>query len=290
MIKIIVDSTCDLPNEIYTRYDIAILPLRVLINNTEHLDRVDIKIEEVYDAMRKGILPKTSQVAPSQIYDLFERYCVEGKDFIYLAFSAAMSGTCGLAQNIIQELKEKYPERKMAAMDSKAGSTGIGLIVMQAVKMIEKGYSFEEVSEQIDYMTNHVEHIFMLTDLNWIMKGGRIKKSEAVLGTMLDIKPILEVNSGSMQVIKKVRGKKKTLNTLADLLEERINGFMDQTIGIAHADDIETAEQLKDIIQKRLGKDIEFTINKIGCVLGSHLGIGGVGVIFFNKKPSLYVK
>lgn len=290
MIKLIVDSTCDLPEEIYKDNDISVLPLRVFINNKEYLDRVDISIEEVYNAMRKNILPKTSQVAPSEIYKVFEKLCNEDSDFIYLAFSAAMSGTCNLAANILEEFKEKYPERKMIVIDSKSGSTGIGLIVMQALKMIEKGYDFKTIVEQINEMVNHIEHIFTLTDLNWIMKGGRITKTEAVVGTMLDLKPILDVNNGYIEVTKKVRGKKKSLNTLVDILEERSNSFPDQIIGIAHADDLETAENLKNIIKERFGENTEFTVNKIGCVLGSHLGIGGVGILFFNKKLNLYIK
>ena len=290
MIKLIVDSTCDLPEQIYKDNDISVLPLRVFINDKEYLDRVDISIEEVYNAMRKNILPKTSQVAPSEIYKVFEKLCNEDSDFIYLAFSAAMSGTYNLAANILEEFKEKYPDRKMIVIDSKSGSTGIGLIVMQALKMIEKGYDFKTIVEQINEMVNHIEHIFTLTDLKWIMKGGRITKTEAVLGTMLDLKPILDVNNGYIEVIKKVRGKKKSLNTLVDILEERSNGFTDQIIGIAHADDVETAENLKNKIKERFGENTEFTVNKIGCVLGSHLGIGGVGILFFNKKLNLYIK
>lgn len=290
MIKLIVDSTCDLPEEIINKHDIKILPLRVLLNDKEYLDRVDISIEEVYDEMRKGVLPKTSQVAPGEIYDVFNRYCEEGNDFIYLAFSSVLSGTCSLATNILEEFKEKYSEIRMEVIDSKAGATGIGLIIMQALKLIDEGYSFDIIVDQINEMVSNVEHIFMLTDLNWLMKGGRISKTQAALGTMLDLKPILQVNNGYMEVIKRIRGRKKALNTLVDLLEERIHGFKNQVIGIGHADDLETAEELADIIRKRVGEDTVFTINKIGCVLGSHLGIGGVGILFFNKKPSLYIE
>ena len=137
-------------------------------------------------------------------------------------------------------------------------------------------------------MTNHIEHVFILEDLNWLMKGGRINKVQAALGTMLDLKPMLDVNNGYLEVIKKVRGKKKSINTLLDIVEERIDGFTDQVIGIGHADDEEAAEAVVKAIKERFGEDTKCVITKIGCVLGTHLGIGGVGVIFFNKKFDFY--
>lgn len=288
MIKLIVDSICDLPEEMYDKYDIDILPLRVMINDKEYLDRVTITIDQVYEEMRNGILPKTYQVSPAAIYETFDRHCEEGNDFIYLAFSSVLSGTCDLAKNISKEFKERYPERKIEVIDTKAGAIGIGVIAMQVIKLIENKESFENIINYIYEMTNHIEHVFILEDLNWLMKGGRINKVQAALGTMLDLKPMLDVNNGYLEVIKKVRGKKKSINTLLDIVEERIDGFTDQVIGIGHADDEEAAEAVVKAIKERFGEDTKCVITKIGCVLGTHLGIGGVGVIFFNKKFDFY--
>lgn len=288
MIKLIVDSICDLPEEILIKYDIEVLPLRVLINDKEYLDRVDITIDEVYDEMRKGVLPKTSQVSPGNIYELFDRNCEEGNDFIYLAFSSVLSGTCNLAKKIAEEFKEKYPERNIEVVDTKAGAIGIGVIAMQVLKLIENGVNFESIIKNTYEMVENIEHIFILEDLNWLMKGGRINKIQATLGTMLDLKPMLQVNNGYLEVIKKVRGKKKSVNTLLDLVEERIDGFTDQIIGIGHADDEEIAKEVDKAIKERFGEETKCVITKIGCVLGAHLGIGGVGVIFFKKKFDFY--
>lgn len=115
-----------------------------------------------------------------------------------------------------------------------------------------------------------------------------INKVQATLGTMLDLKPILQVNNGYLEVIKKIRGKRKSINTLLDLVEERIDGFTDQVIGIGHADDEDVAKEVVKAIKERFGEDTKCVITKIGCVLGAHLGIGGVGVIFFNKKFDFY--
>ncbi|MBC5629172.1 DegV family protein [Clostridium sp. NSJ-6] len=286
--KLIVDSICDLPEEIFEKYDVEVLPLRVLINDKEYLDRENITIDEVYAEMRKGVLPRTSQVSPGNIYEIFDKNCEEGNDFIYLAFSSVLSGTCNLAKKIAEEFKEKYPERNIEVVDTKAGAIGIGVIAMQVLKLIESGVGFEKIIEDTYEMVGSIEHLFILEDLNWLMKGGRINKVQATLGTMLDLKPMLQVNNGYLEVIKKVRGKKKSINMLLDLVEERMNGFTDQIIGIGHADDEDIAKEVVKAIKERFGEDAKCVITKIGCVLGAHLGIGGVGVIFFNKKFDFY--
>jgi DegV family protein with EDD domain len=288
VIKIIVDSTCDLPEELLDKYKIKTLPLRILIRDKEYLDKKNINIEEVYSAMREGIVPKTSQPRPADIYNLFNEYYNNGMDFIYLTFSSELSGTYQVAESIAGEFKSKFPKIKMEVIDSKGGSTATGLIALQAAKLAEAGFDFDIIVNEISELVKHVEHIFTITDLNWLIKGGRISKTRGFLGSMLDIKPILDVNKGQMEVIKKVRGRKKALNTVVDILEERIKKFPNQIIGISHADDLETADELVLLIKKRLGSN-NFILNRIGSVLGSHLGIGGVGVFFFNDKNKFFI-
>lgn len=288
MVKIVVDSTCDLPDEIMNKYDIKLLPLMVNLNGKDFLDKVTIKVDQVYDAMRKGICPTTSQPNPQSVYQLFQDCISNGYSFIYLAFSSKLSGTYDTIYSIMKIFKEKYSDVKMDIIDTKSGSMATGLIALQAAKMIEAGNNFETVVNAAKELSQHVEHIFTIDDLNWLIKGGRISKGEAIIGNMLNIKPILHVNDGMMEVIHKVRGRKKALNTIMDIIEDRISNFPDQIIGISHADDIETAMELQSMIIDRIG-DVKIIINKIGSVLGSHLGIGGVGVFFFNQKNDLYI-
>lgn len=283
MIKIMVDSTCDLPDELIEKYDISVLPLRVFIDGEEYLDKKTIKVDDVYSAMRKGIVPKTSLPRPQDIYEAFSGYCAAGCDFIYLCFSSVMSGTYELAKAMIEEFKDKYPALNMEIIDSKGGSTATGLIALQAAKLCEKGgQDFAGVVDKVKSLVSHVEHVFTIPDLNWLIKGGRVSKASGIIGNILDIKPILDVENGSMIVIRKVRGMRKALNSVVDILEERTKECKNQIIGISHADDLKTAEMLMEIIKKRLGYT-EFIVNKIGSVLGSHIGIGGVGIFFFNE-------
>ena len=288
MTKIIVDSTCDLPEEILDKYNIEFLPLRILIKGVEYLDKKTIKIEQVYSAMKEGIVPRTSQPRPADITTEIYTFSLHDALPIYLSFSSALSGTYEVANGIAIEFKKKFKEGKIAVIDSKAGSTATGLIALQAAKLAEAGYDFNIITNEISELVKHVEHIFTIPNLSWLIKGGRISKTKGLIGSILDINPILDVKDGEMEVIQKIRGRKKALNTVVDILEKRIEKFPDQVIGISHADDMGTANELMEIINKRMGKH-NFIVNKIGSVLGSHIGIGGVGVFFFNDKNKLYI-
>ena len=177
----------------------------------------------------------------------------------------------------------------MEAVDTLAGSIGAGLIALQGAKLAERGISFENILKISKDCIKHIEHIFTIDDLNWLLKGGRIKKTSAIIGSALNIKPILDVKNGEMRVIKKIRGRKKAIQAIVDILEERIKNFPNQIIGIAHADDFQSALEVKDMIIEKLGKNTNIIIEKIGSVLGSHLGIGGVGIFFFNQEPIEYI-
>ena len=288
MTKIIMDSTSDLPRDIIEEYDIDILPLRVYVDNKEYLDKVTISVDQVYELMKKGISPITSLPSPGEIYNLFGKYASRGENFIYYAFSSELSATYQTSKIIIEELKNYYPNVKMEVVDTKAGSFASGLIALQGAKLAEAGASFEEIVSISQENAENIEHVFTIDDLNWLLKGGRINKSGAIIGSALNIKPILDVQKGKMVVIEKIRGRKRALNTVADIVQERIKEFPNQIIGITHADDINAALTVKEMLSEKLGHANIFT-EKIGSVLGSHLGIGGVGVFFFNKESNLYI-
>jgi DegV family protein with EDD domain len=287
MIRCIVDSTCDLPDEIMKQYGILMLPMRVLLNGNDLRDKVEITTEAIFSVMRQGTLPKTSQVNPDDMHAMFQGCCDRGEDFIYLAFSSALSGTYQVAKAILAEYQQKYPDLHMQVVDTKSGSVALGLIALQAVKLIEAGHGMDDVVRHILDMSEHVEHVFTIADIGWLVRGGRISKFQGVLGSVLDVRPILDVKNGLMEVIKKVRGGQRALNTVVDTLIERIGAFPGQIIGIAHSDDPVGAEKLKKLLAEKIGA-ASFIVCQIGSVLGSHLGIGGLGLFFFNEEPEPY--
>lgn len=281
-ISIIIDSTTDLPEEIIKEYSIEILPLGVYIDNKGYLDGIDIKTEDVYKYIREGKIIETSQVSPLLLRNCFEKHALNGDSCIYIAFSSELSGTYQTSVMIKNELLETYPDFELEIIDSRGGSTATGLTVYQAAKMTRAGRPKSEIIDMIRFNSEHVEHIFTIDDLRHLHRTGRISRTSAIIGDLLGIKPILDVEDGKIIPIEKARGQNKALKRILEIMEER--GASDnRIIGISHADDLEIALKLKCMIEEKFGiKD--FMINLIGSALGVHLGIGGVGVFFFNKQ------
>lgn len=282
MICLVVDSTCDIPQEWREHYRPEVLPLIVSVEGREYLDQVDIQLEELHGYMRRGIVPKTAQVPAQQMYDIFGRHLEQGEDVIYLSFSSAMSGTHGLAAIIMEELREKYPQRRLALVDSMGGCLATGLIAVRACALIERGEPFDKVVSETERMVGQVEHLFTLPNLNWLVKGGRVARPLGFFGDVMNIKPVLDVEDGKMVVIKMVRGHKKSLQYLADELAVRAAKYPDQCIALAHCADPDTAAYLERLVKERLPR-CSTVICEIGCVLSAHLGIGGVGAFFFRE-------
>lgn len=282
MTRIIVDSTCDLPGELIREYGIEVLPLHVLVEDKEYLDGVTITTGQVYELMRRGCMPRTSQVGVADTYERLSALCARGEDLLCLAFSAKMSGTCGVIWQVMEELKEEYPDRALCTLDAKGGSFATGLIALEAAKLAARGASFETVTERCRFLIGHVEHVFVITDLLWMIRGGRITKTLGYTANLLGIKPVLDVQDGEMEVIQKVRGRRRSMERVADIVAERARNCPCQTIGITHADDLQAAEEMRELLRQRL-PDCHYLIEEIGAVLGVHLGIGGVGVFFFNQ-------
>lgn len=282
MIRIIIDSTTDIPQAKVDQYGIVILPLYVRIEGREYIDGVDIRTDEVYAYMRRDIIPKTSQVSYTDTETRLRELLEAGEDLIYIGFSAKMSGTYGLVAGIMQELQEEYPTRRIAAIDSRGGSLATGIIAMRAAEDAANNAAYDRLTARIFAMIANIEHVFVITDLTWMIRGGRISKTLGYTANLLGIKPVLDVDDGEMQVIHKIRGTKRAMEKVADIVAERAREYPDQAIGITHADDIDAAERMKALIKARLPQ-CSFITEEIGAVLGVHIGIGGVGVFFLRK-------
>ncbi|TYR79542.1 DegV family protein [Priestia megaterium] len=281
-IRILTDSASDLSLSFFNESNVAFIPLRVHLNDTEYLDLQTINPSDVHKAIRNGAMPKTSQAAPATMYEAFEEVAKTGDDCVYIAFSSQLSGTYQTAVMMKNELLEKYPDFNLEIIDTKCASLGQGLVVHYAVQLLLKNASFEELIGKIKQYAAHMEHIFTVDDLDFLAQGGRVSKASAFLGGLLNIKPILHVEDGKLVPIEKLRGRKKVLKRMVDIMEERGKNLKNQTIAISHGDDEETALQLKGMIEERFGCT-SFMINMIGAAVGSHAGPGTIALFFLNK-------
>lgn len=284
-VKIMADSACDLPLSFYEENDAILFPLKVLINGNEYEDLRTIQPKEVYDQIRAGNLPKTSQASPAGFKEAFTELAENKQDGIYIAFSSQLSGTYQTAVMIAEQVKEDYPDFNLSIIDTKCASLGHGLVVMEAVRMAKENFSKEEIVEAVHFHSQHMEHLFTVDDLDHLAKGGRVSKASAFVGGLLNIKPLLNVEDGKLVPLEKIRGKKKLLRRIIDVMKERGEAFEHQVVGISHADDLETATEMKNMIMEELhAKDVFIT--SIGAAVGSHTGPGTIAIFFLNKLPS----
>ncbi|MEO1814780.1 MAG: DegV family protein [Acetobacterium sp.] len=282
-IKIITDSACDILESDQQKFDIEIIPVYVVENETTYRDGIDISSEVVCDNMRKGVRYKTSQIPYGDFYKRFEELISMNQPFIYLAFSSGLSGTYQAAALAERDLNEKYPAAIFKVVDTKAVCYGLGHIVYGAAKAAAEGASMDELMKRINYYIDHVKHVFTVTDLQYLYRGGRLNKGTAIIGNMLNINPLLEVSkTGELQQIDKVRGEKKLIKKMVDYLETNGDQIKKQTIGISHADNMELVELFVKMAGKRFDTD-RFKIVPLGSTVLTHSGPGTLAVFFFDE-------
>jgi len=284
-IKLFADSASDLPLSFFQEHDVQLIPLQVHIDNDEYKDLLTIQPVKVYEEIRAGKMPKTSQASPQQFEELFTNLAKSGKSGLYIALSSELSGTYQTSVMIRDQVLEEYPSLDLTIIDSKCVSLGYGLTVMSAVEQIKKGTTKEKLIKNITFNSQHMEHLFTVEDLDFLARGGRLSKASAFLGGLLNIKPLLHVEDGKLVPIEKIRGKKKLIKRILDVMEERGVDLSNQTIGISHGDDEITALEVKKMIEDRFGTK-NFYINIIGSVIAAHAGPGTLAIFFLNEKQA----
>ncbi|WP_042356507.1 DegV family protein [Bacillus rubiinfantis] len=283
-VKILADSACDLPKSFYEEHDVTLIPLRVHINDHEYDDVKNIDPKTVYNAIRSGVVPKTSQASPLLFQQIFTKMAENNEDGVYIAFSSELSGTYSTAVMILDQVKEKYPNFNLSIIDTKCASLGQGLIVMEAAKLAAANVSKQEIINDVEFRSRHMEHLFTVEDLDYLAKGGRVSKASAFLGGLLNIKPILNVEDGKLVPIEKIRGQKKVFRRIIDLMKERGSMLEQQVIGISHADNETTAQEVKAMIEAEFNPK-EVYISSIGSAIGAHTGAGTISIFFLNQLP-----
>lgn len=280
--RIFADSGSDLPKSFFDENDVTLIPLRVLIDDKEGDDVLEIDSKEVYDAIRNGKHPKTSQASPELFLSTWKELAASGDDGLYIAFSSELSGTYNTAVMMKDQVKEGNPNMNLVIIDSRCASLGHGLLVKEAVRLRDAGDDVRTIERKIRFMAANMEHLFTVEDLDYLAKGGRVSKASAFIGGLLNIKPLLHVEGGKLVPIEKHRGRKKVLRRMIELIEERGVEFSKQTIAISHGDDESTALEMKALIEEKL-KPKHVEIHMIGSAIGSHSGPGTIAIFFLNK-------
>lgn len=283
---ITTDSTVDLPKEYLKEHHITYLPLSYMINGDTYKDMDGLSHKEFFDCIRKGAMPTTSQVNPDEAKEKFESIIKEGKDILHIAFSSGLSGSYNSACIAAKELSDLYPKAKIIVIDSLCASLGEGLLLCKTIEQKAQGKNLEELAQWVEEHKLNVCSLVTVDDLFHLQRGGRVSKASAIIGTMVQIKPIIRVDEeGKLQVIGKMRGRKKSLNHLVDMMEDAIKDYEEKNdiVAITHGDCIEDAEYVAQQIKTRFHIQ-NVLINGIGTVIGSHTGPGVIGLFYMANK------
>lgn len=280
---IVTDSCCDFPQQMYTDLDLIMVPLTLEFRGTVQDDRNDDSLKEMYNGLRNGESAKTSAANPDRWAKAMEPALEQGKDILVLAFSSGLSNTYQSAVIACNDLKEKYPERKLLVVDTLCASLGEGLLVWYACQKRDAGMPLEELRDWVEEHKLHLCHWFTVEDLMYLKRGGRVSAATALLGTMLQIKPVMHMDdAGHLVNVSKARGRKASIDAMAKKVAELGGDYDNSTVFITHGDCLEDAQYLADQLKQKYGAK-EVLISYVGSVIGSHSGPGTLAMFFLGS-------
>ena len=281
--QIITDSCCDFPTPMYGQLELTFVPLTVEFRGNTFDDKNDDTLKDMYQGLRAGEVAKTSAVNPSRWSQAMEKALAAGKDVLVLAFSSGLSTTYQSAVIAAEELKDEYPDRKIQVIDTLCASMGQGLLVWYACKKRDEGLSLDKVAQWVLDNRLHLCHWFTVDDLMYLKRGGRISAATALVGTMLQIKPLLHVDDeGHLINMTKTRGRKAAIDAMVKKAQELGAGYDNSTMFISHGDCLSDAEYLSRQLKEKCGvKDV--VISYVGAVIGSHSGPGTLALFFLGS-------
>ncbi len=281
------DSNTDISPELVQQMDVKVIPMLFEMDGQSYYnypDNHEMDPRDFYQALRAGKVCTTSQATINRFTEIFEPELQQGNDILYLAFSSGLSGTYNCSQLAIEELREKYPDRRIRTVDTLAASMGEGLLVYLAAQKRQQGMDLDELGDWVEENRLKLCHWFTVDDLMFLKRGGRVSGAAAVMGTMLGIKPVLHVDDeGHLIPMEKVRGRRASLDALVKHMAQTAINPAEQTIFISHGDCQADCDYVADQIRQKLGvKNI--VTNFIGPVIGAHSGPGTVALFFVGEK------
>ncbi len=284
--RIMTDSSCDLPAALAAELELTVQPLTVTIDEksyTNYLDEREITFKECYAALRDGREAKTAAANVDSFEQAMEPILQAGEDILYLGFSSALSSTYNAGALAAEQLAEKYPDRKILTVDTLSASMGQGLLVYLTVQQKRAGATIEEARDFAEKNKFHLCHWFTVDDLHHLRRGGRVSATSAVLGTVLNIKPVLHMdNEGRLIFMEKVRGRRASIKRMLEKMRETAIEPEKQIVFMSHGDCIEDAEYLAGRIREEW--NVEVVINYVGPVIGSHSGPGTLALFFLGTE------
>ena len=284
---LMTDSSCDLPAKMAEQMELIVLPLTVLVDDkqyTNYLDEREIAFSEIYAKLRTKCPAKTSAVNMNDFLGPMEEIVKSGRDILYIGFSSGLSGTYNAGAAAAREINERYPDRRVLAVDSLAASMGQGLLVYLAWQQKQAGMDLESLYHWVLDNRLHVVHYFTIDDLMFLKRGGRVSGAMAVVGSMLSIKPIMHVdNEGHLIKVGTARGRKASIRALADEAGNRGIDLENQVIFISHGDSLKDAEYLADLMRSKYHvRDV--VISYVGPVIGAHSGPGTIALFYVGRE------
>lgn len=284
--KLMTDSCCDLPYTYLKEYDVDFISMTIQLNGKEYVD----DLGETFDSewflqeIKNGGMPTTSQVNVGRYIEFFKPFVEQGIPVLYFAFSSGLSGSYQSAMQAVEMLKEEYSDVQIYVVDTKAASLGLGLLVSKAIQLKADGHSLEDILLWLAENKMSVRSWVTVDDLKHLERGGRISKAAAAIGSLMNVKPIIVVDQqGKLKSVGKVRGRMKALKRLADETVEGLNEPLEQTIFIAYAGDLESAEKVKNEIEDKIQVK-EIRLHPLGPTITSHTGYGCIAAFSMGKK------
>ncbi len=280
---ILTDSCCDFAAPQYPEFGLSYVPLSLEFRGTVGEDRNDDSLKEMYNGMRAGEAAHTSAVNPTRWAEAMLPALERGQDVLVLAFSSGLSTTYQSAVIAADELAEKFPERKIRVVDTLSASMGQGLLVWYACQKRDQGLPLEELAAWVEENRFHLCHWFTVDDLMYLKRGGRVSAATALVGTMLQIKPVLHMDDeGHLIKVGTARGRKASIQALAQKAKALGEGFDNSTMFISHGDCLADAQYLEQLLRQECGVRQVIT-NYVGAVIGSHSGPGTLALFFLGK-------
>jgi DegV family protein with EDD domain len=279
-VKIVTDSTADLPKDLAAKYGIAVIPLKVIFNDDEPLrDGVDIDTEHFYRRqVERKEYSRTSQPTPAEFCSLYKELSKSCSSIISIHLSSELSGTCQSAMMA----KDMLPDLDIEVVDSRMASMGLGLIALEAARAAEEDKTKTEILSAVKHMISGAQLFFIVDTLDYLARGGRIGKAQAFLGTLLNIKPILFLKDGVVHPLEKARGRTSAIDKLAQIIGEK-TGKSRYKCALVHGMDPKGIEQLQQKIMPLLDCD-EIVLSTLGAVIGTHTGLGALGIAIIPEQ------